>query len=76
MLRCVRQRGGEVAVDLKHSQFGRGAYICVDVRCIRKVSKIGALKRAFKANIKLEIFDCLDKIAKKLEDSFERSQEP
>ncbi|GHU85347.1 hypothetical protein FACS1894198_3070 [Clostridia bacterium] len=75
MLRCVRQKGEDVVLDLKQSLFGRGAYICADVQCIKRVNKTGALRRAFKSNIKPEVFDCLNKIAKNLEDSFGKNEE-
>jgi predicted RNA-binding protein YlxR (DUF448 family) len=51
LVRFVRSSNGQVDIDLTGRANGRGAYICLDIKCFEKGLKNKALSRAFKMNI-------------------------
>ena len=55
----VSKINGIVAVEKKHTAFGRGAYICNKKECVDLVIKKKLLNRAFKANLDMEIYNQL-----------------
>ena len=46
LIRIVKNKEGEVSVDLNGKSPGRGAYICPDVECLARAHKTRALNRA------------------------------
>ena len=46
LIRIVRGTDGEVRVDFGGKMNGRGAYICPNVECLKKVQKSKALERS------------------------------
>ncbi|MBQ3265649.1 MAG: YlxR family protein [Ruminococcus sp.] len=59
LVRIVRNKEGEISVDLVGKKPGRGAYICKSEECLNKAQKAKRLERAFSAAIEPEIYDAL-----------------
>ena len=56
LLRVVRDPQGEVSLDFTGKKSGRGAYICRDVKCLRRVRKNGRLSRSLECEISDEVY--------------------
>lgn len=61
LLRVVRSPEGEVSLDFTGKKSGRGAYICRDVACLKKVRKSRRLERNLECSISEEIYDRMEK---------------
>ena len=59
LVRIVRNKEGEISVDLTGKKPGRGAYICKGIDCLNKAQKAKRLERAFSTAIEAEIYDTL-----------------
>ena len=59
LVRIVRNKEGEISVDLTGKKPGRGAYICKNAACLEKAQKAKTLERAFSAKIEPEIYDTM-----------------
>ena len=59
LVRIVRNKEGEISVDLTGKKPGRGAYICKNIECLNKAEKAKRLERAFSAQISPEIYDTM-----------------
>ncbi|MBU5482784.1 YlxR family protein [Clostridium sp. MSJ-11] len=59
LIRIVRNKDGEVSVDLTGKKPGRGAYICKDVECLQKSFKSKKLERNLETTISEEIYNKL-----------------
>ena len=59
LVRVVRNKEGEMSVDLTGKKPGRGAYICHNVECLAAAIKRKRLQRAFSCEISNEIFEAL-----------------
>ena len=55
LIRIVKNKEGEIFIDLTGKANGRGAYICKDCECI----KSKALNRAFKMEVPDEVYEKL-----------------
>ncbi|MCL2424895.1 MAG: YlxR family protein [Oscillospiraceae bacterium] len=51
LVRIVKSPDGEVSVDAIGKKPGRGAYLCRDSNCFKRVAKSGAISRALKTSI-------------------------
>jgi len=60
LVRVVKSPEGEVSVDFSGKKPGRGAYLCSDLTCFKKVVKSGALSRAFKTPVSEDIINQLE----------------
>ncbi len=58
-VRIVKTPSGEIAIDKTGKLNGRGAYVCDNIECIKKVQKTHALNRAFKCEISDEVYQKL-----------------
>ena len=56
-IRIVRDKNGNISLDLDFNKNGRGCYICNNNTCIEKLKKSKALNRAYKVNVQEEIYD-------------------
>ena len=67
MLRVVRPKEGDVFIDLTGKAAGRGAYVCNDPACIRKLKKGRLLNKVFSAEIHAEVYEKIEEdfLAKK-----------
>ena len=61
MIRVVRCTDGQVRLDFGGKMNGRGAYICPDPECLRKVQKSKALERSLEVPIPEEVYGRLMK---------------
>ena len=59
LVRVVRNKEGDISVDLTSKKPGRGAYVCHKVECLTKAIKQKRLQRAFSCAISDEIFETL-----------------
>lgn len=59
MIRVVKNKEGEVQLDVTGRAHGRGAYICPDPDCLAKAEKRKALARALETEITPEIYEKL-----------------
>ena len=57
LLRIVRSKDGIIEVDLTGKKNGRGAYICKDEECLKKLQKSKRLERVFETDIAEEIYE-------------------
>ncbi len=60
LIRVVRSPEGEVSLDLTGKKAGRGAYICPDAACLKKVRKSGRLARSLSCEIAPEVYDRME----------------
>jgi len=59
LIRIVRSPGGEVTLDFNGKKPGRGAYVCPNTDCLKRIEKSKALTRAFGVSIPQEVMDAL-----------------
>ena len=59
LMRIVKNKEGEISIDLTGQATGRGAYVCVSIDCLEKCKKGRKLNRAFSCEIPDEIYDSL-----------------
>lgn len=57
----VKSPEGEISIDFSGKKPGRGAYVCHDLECFKKLRKAKALSRAFSAEVPPEVYDSLEK---------------
>jgi len=69
LTRAVKTPEGEVLLDFSGKMPGRGAYICHDAGCLKKVTKSNAIARAFKTQISQDIYEDLNNQMEKNETS-------
>lgn len=60
LIRVVRSPEGEVSLDFRGKKPGRGAYVCPDPECLKKVRKSRALERAFSVPLPDEVWEALE----------------
>lgn len=56
LLRVVRDPAGQIKLDPGQKAAGRGAYVCGEAECLKKMEKSRALSRAFKCDAGTEIY--------------------
>ena len=61
MIRIVRTPEGVVSLDFGGKMNGRGAYICPNPECLKKVQKSKALDRSLEVTIPDEVYERLSK---------------
>lgn len=61
LIRIVKSKEGEISLDLTGKKSGRGAYICKNAECFKKVQKGNKLNRAFSCNVSQEVYNQLAK---------------
>ena len=60
LIRVVRSPEGEISLDPTGKKNGRGAYMCPDPECFKKLKKRKGLSRAFKCAVAEEVYDALE----------------
>lgn len=60
MFRVVKNADGEISLDYSFKAAGRGAYVCKDEACVRKLKKQRALNRAFSAPVDDCVYDRIE----------------
>jgi predicted RNA-binding protein YlxR (DUF448 family) len=61
LVRVVKNKDGEISLDLTGKKAGRGAYICREVSCLQAARKNRGLERAFSCRIPAEVYDSMEK---------------
>lgn len=59
LIRVVKNKEGEVQVDLTGKLNGKGAYICPTVACFAKAKKTDRFSQALETKVTEEIYDRL-----------------
>lgn len=59
LIRVVRNKEGEVSLDLTGKKPGRGAYVCRNIQCLEKSFKTKRLERNLETKISEEIYNKL-----------------
>ena len=59
LIHIVRMTDGNVTVDFGGKLNGRGAYICPNAECLKKVQRSKALERSLETAIPEEVYDRL-----------------
>ena len=59
LIRVVKSPKDEISMDISGKKPGRGAYICRDANCFKRVAKSNALSRTFGAPIPQSVTDSL-----------------
>ena len=60
LIRVVRSPEGEISLDLTGKKSGRGAYICRDLKCLKKVRKSGRVAHNLACEISPEVYDRME----------------
>lgn len=60
LIRVVRAPEGEISLDFRGKKPGRGAYLCPNADCLKRVKKARALERAFSAQIPTQVYEALE----------------
>lgn len=60
LIRIVRSPEGTVSLDLTGKRSGRGAYICRDMKCLKKVRKSGRVAHDLACEITPEVYDRME----------------
>ena len=60
LVRIVKNKDGEVSLDLTGKKPGRGAYICKDIECLKKARKAKRIERALDCQISPELYDIME----------------
>ncbi len=56
MLRVVKNADGEIKLDFSGKLPGRGAYLCNNEACVKKLRKQRLLHKAFSADVSEEVY--------------------
>ncbi len=60
LLRVVRSPEGEISLDFTGKKSGRGAYICKNLACLKKVRKSRRLEHNLECPISPEVYDRME----------------
>ena len=61
LIRIVRNKEGEFAIDFTGKKPGRGAYICNSLDCFKKLKKARGIERNYGCQVDAELYDQLEK---------------
>ncbi len=56
LIRIVKDKEGNIFIDQTGKKNGRGAYICKNEECLKKLIKQKSLNKAFKCDINSEVY--------------------
>jgi predicted RNA-binding protein YlxR (DUF448 family) len=60
LVRVVKNKEGEISLDLTGRKAGRGAYVCSSADCLQKARKSRRLEKAFSQKIPDEIYNFME----------------
>ncbi len=60
LLRIVKDKEGNISVDVTGKSNGRGAYICKKAECFKKLHKAKLLDRAFAMQVSAEVYNAVE----------------
>ena len=61
LLRVVRSPEGEISLDFTGKKSGRGAYICKDVKCLKKARRSRRIDKNLDCTIPEEVYDKMER---------------
>ncbi|MDR7856228.1 RNase P modulator RnpM [Tissierella sp.] len=61
LIRVVRNNENEVSIDMAGKTNGRGAYLCIDINCVKLAQKSKKLSRTLEVEIPSDIYEKLEK---------------
>lgn len=61
MMRILKTAEDEIVLDMTGKKNGRGAYVCMNLDCLKKARKSKALERSFKMAVGEDVYDALEK---------------
>ena len=59
MLRIVKNSAGEIFLDFSSKASGRGAYICDNTECIKKLKKQRLLNKVFSSSVDDKVYSAI-----------------
>lgn len=59
LIRVVRSPEGDIGLDFRGKNPGRGAYVCADTACLNRAQKSKGLERAFGCPVPVEVYEAL-----------------
>lgn len=62
LIRVVKNKEGQVSVDITGKAQGRGAYLCPSLECLDKAKKTKALSRALEIDMTQEMYDEIKRV--------------
>ena len=60
LVRVVKNKEGEISLDLTGKKAGRGAYVCPQLSCLQKARKSRGFERALSRKIPEEVYDQME----------------
>ena len=60
LLRVVRSPEGEISLDFKGKKSGRGAYLCRNLKCLRRARKSHRIDRNLECEIPEAVYDAME----------------
>ena len=60
LLRVVRSPEGEISLDFIGKKSGRGAYICHDIKCLRRARKSRRIDKNLECEIPEAVYDQME----------------
>lgn len=60
LTRVLRSPEGVISLDASGKKSGRGAYLCKDVKCLKRARKTGKLAQSLECAIPDEIYEALE----------------
>ncbi len=60
MLRVVKTSEGKIFIDFSSKAAGRGAYICDNAECIKKLKKQRLLNKVFSCEVSADVYDAIE----------------
>ena len=60
LMRVVRDPEGQISLDFVGKKSGRGAYICRDIKCLRKARKSKRIDKNLDITIPEEVYDRME----------------
>ncbi len=60
LLRVVRDPEGGISLDFKGKKSGRGAYLCRDLKCLKRARKSRRIDRVLECEIPEEVWDTME----------------
>jgi hypothetical protein len=60
MLRVVKNKEGQIFIDFSGKAAGRGAYICDNEECIKKLKKQRLINKVFSCEVGDEVYNAIE----------------
>lgn len=64
LIRIVKSPDGEISIDPTGKKSGRGAYICTDPECFKKMRKSKRLDKAFETAVPDAVYEEIERMLK------------